>query len=140
MSSHNNEHSIHVGQIEITPNTNARRPDLEALPVLATRNLVLFPGVPMPINIEREVTLSTARLAQETGEAVGVFCQLDPSDDNPDLGHLNLYGVVAHVLKVFDLPDGSHAAFLQAGSRVKLLGEATGQGNQAFPMRCSAEI
>ena len=141
MSSHNNEHtSIHVGQIEIHPDANIRRPDMDALPVLATRNLVLFPGVPMPINIEREVTLSTARLAQETGVPVGVFCQLDPSDDNPDLNRLNQYGVVAHVLKVFDLPDGSHAAFLHATDRVKITGPATSETNGAFPMRCSAEI
>ena len=140
MSNSNSEHTtIHVGQIEIHPDNNARQPDMDALPVLATRNLVLFPGVPMPINIEREVTLSTARLAQETGTPVGVFCQLDPSDDNPDLSRLNPYGVVAQVLKVFDLPDGSHAAFLAASDRARITGPASGEANAAFPMRCSAE-
>jgi ATP-dependent Lon protease len=94
----------------------------------------------MPINIEREVTLATARLAQETGEPVGVFCQLDPSEDNPDLSRLNEYGVVAHVLKVFDLPDGSHAAFLHADSRVRIIGPAEGDANGAFPMRCAVEM
>lgn len=141
MSSHNNEHGgIRVGQIEIHADANnIKQPNKKALPVLATRNLVLFPGVPMPINIERESSLATARMAQETGDAVGVFCQLDPSEDNPDLSHLSQYGVVAHVLKVFELPDGSHAAFLHAGDRARITGPAEGDANRAFPMRCSVE-
>lgn len=141
MSSHNNEHGgIRVGQIEIHADANnIKQPNKKALPVLATRNLVLFPGVPMPINIERESSLATARLAQETGDAVGVFCQLDPSEDNPDLSRLSQYGVVAHVLKVFELPDGSHAAFLHAGDRARITGPAEGDANGAFPMRCSVE-
>lgn len=141
MSSHNNEHGgIRVGQIEIHADANnIKQPNKKALPVLATRNLVLFPGVPMPINIERESSLATARMAQETGDAVGVFCQLDPSEDNPDLSRLSQYGVVAHVLKVFELPDGSHAAFLHAGDRARITGPAEGDANRAFPMRCSVE-
>lgn len=135
----NTHRTIHIGQIELHDNAEPRRPDFEALPVLATRNLVLFPGVPMPINVERESTLTTARLAQETGEAVGVFCQIDPSEDAPGLANLHPYGVAAHVLKVLDLPDGSHAALLHAGERVMILGEAKSEANSAFPMRCSAE-
>ena len=64
---------------------------------------------------------------------------LTPSDDNPDLNRLNQYGVGAHVLKVFDLPDGSHAAFLHATDRVKITRPCDKRDQRRVSgMRCSA--
>ncbi len=40
---------ITMGQIDLTRAGGFKAPDLGCLPVIATRNLVLFPGVAIPI-------------------------------------------------------------------------------------------
>ena len=49
----------------------------EALPILAVRNLVLFPGVVSPILIGRESSMSLIRKAEKQDGLIGVICQRD---------------------------------------------------------------
>lgn len=101
------------------------QPDLQQLPLLPTRNLVLFPDVAIPITLGRESSLATAESAERNSSFIGVVCQLDSSDDNPELKGLFKYGVFAQVLKVLTLPDGTKTALVQARGKFKILGEAT---------------
>ena len=112
MSNSNSEtHKIiSLGQIDLTPNRVAVKPDYKALPILPTRNLVLFPGTTIPISLVRINSQLTAQRASENQIPVGVVCQIDAEDDNPTLGRLYDFGVVADIIKVFDLPDGSQTA------------------------------
>ncbi|MDE6324617.1 MAG: LON peptidase substrate-binding domain-containing protein, partial [Duncaniella sp.] len=113
---------ISVGQIDIESNRQKAEPNLNDLPIIATRDLVLFPGVTFPITLGRQTSISTANIASKENIPVGIFCQLEPSTENPGIEHLYPYGVVADVLKVFDLPAGTHTAILSARSKVKMLG------------------
>lgn len=124
MSNSNSEtHKIiSLGQIDLTPNRISTAPDYEALPILPTRNLVLFPGTTIPISLVRINSQVTAQRAADNQIPIGVVCQLDADDDNPTLARLYDYGVVADVLKVFDLPDGSHTAIVRAREKVCVLG------------------
>lgn len=99
-------------------------PDTEALPVLPTRNLVLFPGVTQTVRLGRENSIRVAELAERTGIPIGVICQRDPSDDNPSVNQLYDIGVIARVLRIIETPDGQKNAFVMAGDRFKVLGEA----------------
>ena len=128
---------ISVGQIDIESNRQKAEPNLNDLPIIATRDLVLFPGVTFPITLGRQTSISTANIASKENIPVGIFCQLEPSTENPGIEHLYPYGVVADVLKVFDLPDGTHTAILSARSKVKMLGQS--QGN-VIPGSLSAVV
>ena len=55
--------------------TNMEMP--EALPILAVRNLVLFPGVVSPILIGRESSMRLVRKAEKGGGIIGIICQKD---------------------------------------------------------------
>lgn len=137
MSNSNSEtHKIiSLGQIDLTPNRISTAPDYEALPILPTRNLVLFPGTTIPISLVRVSSQVTAQRAADNQIPIGVVCQLDADDDNPTLDRLYDYGVVADVLKVFDLPDGSHTAIVRAREKVCVLGpgESDHHGGE-FPL------
>lgn len=123
-SDNDNPRIISLGQIEINPDTFNARPDTEALPLLPTRNLVLFPTVATPLSLVREQSLQVAREAFEKGEPLGVVCQLDPENENPRIDNLQQFGVVADVLKIFDLPDGQHTALIRARDKFHILGES----------------
>lgn len=123
-SDNDNPRIISLGQIEIDPGKFDARPDTEALPLLPTRNLVLFPTVATPLSLVREQSLRVAREAFEKSVPLGVVCQLDPDNENPGLDGLQPFGVVADVLKIFDLPDGQHTALIRARDKFQIVGES----------------
>ena len=107
---------------------------------MPTRNLVLFPGTTIPISLVRINSQLTAQRASENQVPIGVVCQVDADDDNPTLERLYEYGVVADVLKVFDLPDGSHTAIMRAREKVCLVGPAEPEhDNGMFPLMAKVE-
>lgn len=116
---------ISMGQIDLTASNDYKAPQLAALPIIATRNLVLFPGVSLPIALIRESSLGVAQRAFAAKQTVGLCCQLDPRNDFPaSASDVAQYGVLVDVLQIFDLPDGTKSAFLRSGSRFKVKGAA----------------
>ena len=93
----------------------------EELPILAVRNLVLFPGVVSPILIGRETSMTLIRKAEKTGEVIGVVSQRDPDIESPIRGDLFDMGVSAKVIKTLTLPNGNITAIVQGMSRFRLL-------------------
>ena len=118
---------ISIGQIDISPDGKQTLPTLSDLPVIPLRDMVLFPFVTVPIMMGRDLTIRTVNAAIEKKIPVGVFCQTDPGIENPTVKDLNAYGVIADVVKVLDLPDGSTTAILSARGKVKIVGEGPGE-------------
>lgn len=111
------------GQIDIDAKRFEIEPTPEDLPLLATRNLVLFPGVTIPISLGRENSIITATEAADRQIPIGIVCQLNPEEENPSVTTgLYKYGVVADVLKVFDLPDGSKTALVRGRGKFRIIG------------------
>ena len=75
------------------------------LQILATRNLVVFPGVVCPILIGREQSLKLIKDMERNPNSIfGIFCQQRPDSDNPNMDDLYTTGVYAKVVKVIDMP------------------------------------
>lgn len=93
------------------------------MPIIATRNIVLHPGVLTPIMVTRESTLALVKkLKKKPDLAFAVICQRDPSVDEPELEDLYEYGVFGKLVKIFDIPGmGSNVTIvIQALSRCHL--------------------
>ncbi len=91
------------------------------IPILPLRNMMLFPGTLLPVNISRDAAQRLLGEAARRGNPIGVFGQLHEDVEMPDEGDLYRTGVAARVVKVLSLPDGSKTAFLQGFGRVHLL-------------------
>ena len=91
------------------------------IPILPLRNMMLFPGTLLPVNIARDSAKKLLEDAQRSKEGVGVFSQQDESVEHPSDDDLYRVGVLGRVVKLLKLPDGSHTAFIQGFSRVKLI-------------------
>ena len=116
---------ITMGRIDLTHSGEYSAPDTASLPVLATRNLVLFPGVAIPIALIRPSSLEIARKAEEQKITIGLCCQMDTRTENPSTpADVAPYGVFVEVLQIFELPDGTKSAFLRATGKFKVKGQA----------------
>lgn len=77
----------------------------EQIPILATRNLVMFPGVVTPVLIGRPGSLALIdKMSEREGQIFAVFCQKSPDVENPTLKDLYPYGVYAKLIRTLDIP------------------------------------
>lgn len=122
----NEQNPDSLNKITIDISEFDKDPDTSNLYILPTRNLVLFPGVTIPIALGRDTSLALARRASEEKLPIGVVCQTDPEEENPSISQgLYKYGVIADVLKVIELPDGGVTAVIRAREKFRILGKGS---------------
>ena len=92
----------------------------DTLPILPLRNMVLFPGVAMPVNIGRNKSLRLVRDAYRQSTIIAVFTQKDAQCEEPVKEDLVRVGVVSRILRILEMPDNSTTIILQAINRCEL--------------------
>ena len=92
----------------------------DALPILALRNAVVFPGTVFPVTIGREKSIRLIRDAESREGILGAVPQTDVTVEDPKEGDLAEYGTVCKVVKTLEMPDGSLTAILQGFKRIHL--------------------
>ena len=93
----------------------------DVLPILPLRNTVLFPGVVLPITVGREASLQLIRDVNRGSKLLGTVAQKDYTIDNPKPGDIYNIGVVAEILKVLEMPDGSTSVIIQGKRRYRIV-------------------
>jgi ATP-dependent Lon protease len=93
----------------------------EALIILPVRNLVLFPGVIMPVTIGREKSRLAAQEAARLQRPIGVLLQVKPEIDDPRPEDMHWVGTTANILRYVTGPDGSHHLVVQGEERFRVL-------------------
>ena len=94
------------------------------LPILATRDMVAFPGVINPIIIGRKSSTNLIKQANKNPEMVfAVICQKNREVNNPNQEDLYEYGVFAKLTRILEMPghDGMLTAIVQSLGRCKLV-------------------
>ena len=97
-----------------------------ALVIVPVRNMVLFPGVVVPIAIGRKASIAAAQYAVKTERPIGVVLQRNPDADTPGPDDLSPMGTVAAVLRYVTTPDGNHHLICQGQQRFRVLGYLEG--------------
>ena len=90
----------------------------EVLPILPLKNTVLFPGVIMPISIKREASLELINDAKKE-RLIGVVSQRN-DNDAPSKEDFYSIGVVARIIKILKIPDGSISVLVQGTRRFQI--------------------
>jgi len=93
----------------------------DALIVLPVRQMVLFPGMILPITVGREASIAAAQQAAKTKRPLGVLLQRDASADHPGPEDLRLVGTVANILRYVTTPDGLHHVVCQGQQRFRVV-------------------
>ncbi len=100
------------GQHVTIPNT---------LPILPIRNMVVFPGTVMPLNVGRPKSKSLLDEVMPGDKTIGVVTQKNADSEDPEYPDLNTVGVAASVLKLFKLPDGNQSIIVHGLTRFRLM-------------------
>jgi len=94
----------------------------DVLPILPLRNMVLYPGVLLPVSVARSKSLKLVREANENDMLIGVCAQVDKKLDDPTVEQLFNMGTIAQVVRILEMPDNSTTVILE-GKRRFYLGE-----------------
>ena len=92
----------------------------EVLPILPLRNMVLFPGVFMPVSVGRTSSLKLVREAEKKKSYIAVVCQKVAETETPMLDDLHTIGTVAKIVRVLEMPDQTTTVILQGSKRMEL--------------------
>jgi len=89
----------------------------DVLPILPLRNMVLYPGVLLPVAVARSKSLKLVRAANENEILIGVCSQIDKKLDDPTLDQLYQMGTVAQVVRILEMPDNTTTVILEGKRR-----------------------
>jgi ATP-dependent Lon protease len=92
----------------------------EMLPILPLRNMVLFPGVVIPITAGRDKSIKLINDANASGKNIGVVAQKNEEDEDPTKSDIHTIGTVARILRVLKMPDGNITVILQGKKRFEI--------------------
>lgn len=93
----------------------------DMLIILPMRELVLFPGVVMPVAMRRQRSVAAAQEAVRAGRQIGFVLQRNAKDNAPDAAGLHKIGTVASVLRYVTAQDGTHHLIAQGERRFRVL-------------------
>lgn len=92
----------------------------DTIPILPLRNMVLFPGVALPVIVGRPKSMRLIKEAVHKKSLIGVVCQKEMGTEDPILEDLYTTGVIADIVRVLEMPDGSTTVILQGKKRFEL--------------------
>ena len=92
----------------------------QTFPLLPLRDIVVFPGMVVPLFVGRDKSVAALEAAMEASKDIVLIAQLDPGCDDPEADDLYDVGVIAQVLQLLKLPDGTVRVLVEGKSRAKL--------------------
>jgi ATP-dependent Lon protease len=113
---------LHGPAEEVTGRTTETIPPLpaDALIIVPVRNLVLFPGLVLPISIGRQRSIAAAQQAVREQRQVGILMQRNAEVPDPAAIDMHRMGTVANIVRYLTAPDGSHHLVCQGDQRFQV--------------------
>ena len=102
--------------------------DNNTIPVIPLRNMAIFPGIVVPIAIERPFSINVVRKAMEQNSYIGVVSQQKSEINEPTLEDIYECGTFVKVIRLLELPQGRVTALLQGYCRFNVLNFDKRQG------------
>ena len=93
---------------------------VDELPLIALRNMSIFPGTLVPILVGRKKSMQVIRQAEKDNKYFGVVTQRDAGIEDPKLEDLYTVGTVVEVSQIIELPSGEISAILRGRHRFTL--------------------
>ncbi len=89
-------------------------------PVLPLRDIVVFPHMIVPLFVGREKSVRALEEVMADDKQILLSSQIDPSVDDPGTDAIYRVGVLANVLQLLKLPDGTVKVLVEGKARVKI--------------------
>ena len=95
-------------------------PQTTSYPVLPLRDIVVFPHMIVPLFVGREKSVRALEEVMGEDKQILLSSQIDPGQDDPDEAGIYRTGVLANVLQLLKLPDGTVKVLVEGKSRVRI--------------------
>jgi ATP-dependent Lon protease len=95
--------------------------DIRILPVLPLRDIVVFPHMVVPLFVGREKSVKALEEVMRGDKQILLATQRNSTDDDPQPGAIYDVGVIATVLQLLKLPDGTVKVLVEGKTRAALL-------------------
>ncbi len=92
----------------------------QTYPVLPLRDIVVFPHMIVPLFVGREKSVKALEEVMQDDKQILLSSQIDPSVDEPDADGIYKVGVLASVLQLLKLPDGTVKVLVEGKGRVRI--------------------
>ncbi|MCE8007902.1 endopeptidase La [Aestuariivita sp.] len=89
-------------------------------PVLPLRDIVVFPHMIVPLFVGREKSVRALEEVMADDKQILLSSQVDPGMDDPDTDGIYRAGVLANVLQLLKLPDGTVKVLVEGQARVSI--------------------
>ncbi|SHE69474.1 ATP-dependent proteinase. Serine peptidase. MEROPS family S16 [Ruegeria intermedia] len=89
-------------------------------PVLPLRDIVVFPHMIVPLFVGREKSVRALEEVMQDDKQILLSSQIDPAVDDPDTDGIYRTGVLANVLQLLKLPDGTVKVLVEGQARVRI--------------------
>ena len=95
-------------------------PETNVFPVLPLRDIVVFPGMIVPLFVGREKSVSALENVMKNERKIMLVAQKDAGDDDPEIKDIYDVGVIASVLQLLKLPDGTVKVLVEGEERARV--------------------
>ena len=92
----------------------------QTFPLLPLRDIVVFPGMIVPLFVGRDKSVVALERAMAAKKEIFLVAQLDPAEDDPDKDDLYDIGVTAQIMQLLKLPDGTVRVLVEGKQRAEL--------------------
>ncbi|MBR2655594.1 MAG: LON peptidase substrate-binding domain-containing protein, partial [Loktanella sp.] len=99
-----------------------QEPLSSSYPVLPLRDIVVFPHMIVPLLVGRDKSVRALEEVMHDDKQILLSSQIDPGQDDPDQDGIYKNGVLANVLQLLKLPDGTVKVLVEGRSRVQITG------------------
>ncbi|TDK51719.1 endopeptidase La [Antarcticimicrobium luteum] len=89
-------------------------------PVLPLRDIVVFPHMIVPLFVGREKSVRALEEVMADDKQILLSSQIDPAEDDPEIDGIYKAGVLANVLQLLKLPDGTVKVLVEGQARVRI--------------------
>jgi ATP-dependent Lon protease len=93
----------------------------DAIIIVPVRNTVLFPGLVLPITLNRPKSVAAAQQAVRDQRPIGILLQREASVDDPGAIDMHRMGTLANILRFVTTPDGTHHVVCQGEERFQIV-------------------
>ena len=99
-----------------------KEPLSSSYPVLPLRDIVVFPHMIVPLFVGREKSVRALEEVMQDDKQILLSSQIDPAEDDPAQEGIYKAGVLANVLQLLKLPDGTVKVLVEGRDRVRISG------------------
>jgi len=92
----------------------------DALIIVPVRNMVLFPGLVLPVTLGRQRSIAAAQQAVREQRQVGILMQRAADVTDPSPLDMHRMGTVANIVRYLTAPDGTHHLVCQGDQRFQV--------------------